>query len=84
MWPEGPVVDWTGEPGVAILLVEGRGALVWPEGSGIDGMGGPGVAEGLGVAAAVSKSCSMSVSQESIRWNGATDGLPPRTASIWL
>lgn len=73
---EGP--EGTGE---GLWLVEWPGLAVrGPEGPEVEWK----VPERLGVAAALSKSCSSSLSQESTRWTGATDSLPPRTASIWL
>ena len=96
VWPEGPGVAVRPEgPGVAVWP-EGPGVAVQSEGlevavlfvvekSGVVAL----LTDRLGVAVPLpevtaSNTCATSLSQESTRCTGATDGLPPNTACIWL
>ena len=85
--PEGPgVAVWPEGPGVAVQSEGLEVAVLFVvEKSGVVAL----LTDRLGVAVPLpevtaSNTCATSLSQESTRCTGATDGLPPNTACIWL
>ena len=87
VWPEGPwIAVWPEGPGVAVQSEGLEVAVLFVvEKSGVVAL----LTDRLGVAVPLpevtaSNTCATSLSQESTRCTGATDGLPPNTACIWL